>query len=88
MRALFGSGVSDLRAGRRELTVGRFASGEQFRRFFAAYHGPTIAAYRDVADDPARTAELDAAIDAPADAHGAGTGVMRWGCLQVVATVA
>lgn len=88
VRALFGAGVTDLRAKRRELPVGRFTSGEQFRRFFAAYYGPTIAAYRNVADDPARTVELDAAIDALADAHGAGTGVMRWGYLQVVATVA
>ena len=88
VRELFGTSVSTLHADRRELVVNRFGSGEEFRRFFAAYYGPTIAAYRNAADDPQRTADLDAAIDALADGFGAGTGVMRWEYLQVVATTA
>ncbi|HEY2300230.1 MAG TPA: class I SAM-dependent methyltransferase [Jatrophihabitans sp.] len=79
VRALFGDKIADVQFERRILTIDRFASGEQFRDFFAAYYGPTIAAYRNVADDPERTAALDRAIVELAD------GTMQWEYLLTVA---
>ncbi|HEU5268159.1 MAG TPA: methyltransferase domain-containing protein [Jatrophihabitans sp.] len=86
VRALFGDSISELTAHKRMLRVDRFRSGAEFRDFFAAYYGPTIAAYRNVADDPQRTAELDRALELLADQYGAGTGTMEWEYLVVVAT--
>lgn len=55
VRSLFGDFVADLRAERRILRVDRFTSGSEFRDFFASFYGPTIAACRNVADDPDRS---------------------------------
>ena len=88
VRTLFGDRVSSLRAERHTVRVENFDSGAAFRDFFANYYGPTIAAYRNVADDAERTAALDEALAAVADAHGAQTGVMEWELLLAVATVA
>ena len=85
VRALFGDAISSLRAERRLLRVDRFASGTQFRDFFASYYGPTIAAYRNIADDPDRGAALDKALADLADEHGARSGQMEWEYLLVVA---
>lgn len=85
VRTLFGDNITDLHAERRPLKVTRFASGEQFRDFFASYYGPTIAAYRNVADDAEQTAALDRAIVELADQYGASTGTMEWEYLLVVA---
>ncbi|MCW2604067.1 MAG: Methyltransferase type 11 [Pseudonocardiales bacterium] len=85
VRSLFGDSVSHLTAERRTLAVDTFASASDFRDFFAAYYGPTIAAYRNVVDDPERTAALDAAIIDVAQAHGADSGHMEWEYLLVVA---
>jgi hypothetical protein len=51
--------VSELTAQRHKLRLTRFDSADDFRDFFAAVYGPTIAAYRNVADDPDQTAALD-----------------------------
>jgi ubiquinone/menaquinone biosynthesis C-methylase UbiE len=88
VRRLFGDRVSGLRGERHNLRVENFNSGAAFRDFFATYYGPTIAAYRNVADDPQRTADLDRALTELGDAHGASTGVMEWELLLVVADVA
>ena len=88
VRTLFGNRVSALRAERHNLRVENFNSGAAFRDFFATYYGPTIAAYRNVADDPQRTAALDRAMADLGDAHGARNGVMMWELLLVVADVA
>ena len=88
VRRLFGTGVSQLTAERRDLTVGGFETAAAFRTYFAAYYGPTIAAYRNVADDPARSADLDAAIDEVAERFGVTSGPMQWEYLLVTATVA
>jgi SAM-dependent methyltransferase len=87
VRELFGDRVRELAAVTQPLPVDRFDSGEQLREFFAAYYGPTVAAYRNVADDPERTAALDAAIVEVAERFGAGTGAMEWEYLLVTATV-
>jgi SAM-dependent methyltransferase len=88
VRSLFGDSVTELRAQRRMLRVDRFASGAEFRDFFATFYGPTIAAYRNIADDPERIAALDQALVELANEHGAADGVMEWEYLLVVAQVA
>jgi hypothetical protein len=77
VRALLGERVSDVVAVRETLAVDRFASGAEFRDFFKAVYGPTIAVYRSLADDPARTAELDAALAALGD-DALSDGRMQW----------
>lgn len=87
VRDLLGDRVADVRAERRRLRVDAFARPEDFRDFFKAAYGPTIAAYRGLADDPDRVAELDAALaDLARDAMDA-DGVMAWEYLLVVARV-
>ncbi|MFD7023585.1 class I SAM-dependent methyltransferase [Promicromonospora sukumoe] len=78
VRELFGDRVTDVRAEVRPLPVTRFGTGREFREFFKAVYGPTIAVYRNVEGDAARTAELDAALlDLAARFQGA-DGAMEW----------
>lgn len=85
VRELFGDRVTGLHAERRLLTVERFANSEHFRDFFKEFYGPTIAAYRNIADDPAREAALDRALVDLARSAGADTGTMDWEYLLVTA---
>ena len=78
VRELFGDRVQDVTAERRTLTVDRFADGGEFRDFFKATYGPTIAAYRGIADDPARVAELDAALAELGNAAIGSDRTMEW----------
>jgi len=66
------------------LRVSRFASGADFRDFFKATYGPTIAAYRGIADDPERTAALDRELAELGDRYLEG-GIMEWEYLLVTA---
>ena len=59
VRELLGDNVTDVVAKRQKLEVSRFAKPEDFRDFFKATYGPTIAVYRNIADDPDRVAALD-----------------------------
>lgn len=86
VRELLGDRVTDLTAARRVLPVDRFASAADFREFFKARYGPTIAVYRANADDPERCAALDRDLDALADRFGAADGSMEWEYLLVTAT--
>ena len=88
VRALFGAGISNLRAERRLLPVDNFNTGSAFRDFFASYYGPTIAAYRNIADDPHLTGALDQALIDLANHHGVTSGHLDWEYLLVVADVA
>jgi SAM-dependent methyltransferase len=88
VRALFGDRVTGLRAEKRQLKVDAFASARPFVEYFARYYGPTIAAYRNVADKPDGSAALDAAIAGLARDWGADRGPMEWEYLLVTATVA
>ncbi len=86
VRALLGDRVINVHAEVRSLPVSRFASGEEFRDFFKAVYGPTIAVYRNVADDADRTAELDDALLELAARFQAADGVMGWEYLLLTAT--
>ena len=66
------------------LRVDRFATGAEFRDFFKANYGPTIAVYRFIADDPAKVAALDADLAALGDRF-LHDGVMGWEYLLVTA---
>ena len=61
---LLGDRVSDVDMPRARTDGHRFADGAEFRDYFKAVYGPTIAAYRAIADDPERVAALDADIAA------------------------
>jgi len=62
VRALFGDRVSALGFERRIQAVDRFATPAALIAYYREHFGPTIMAYRSVADDPERTAALDAAL--------------------------
>lgn len=62
VRELLGDRVTDVRAERRALPVDLFAAPEDFRDYFKARYGPTIAVYKALADEPDRAAELDARL--------------------------
>lgn len=86
VRDLFGDGVTDVRAERREVVVEAFTGPSDFRTFFVERYGPTIVVHRSVADDPEQKAALEAALDALAAEHTAADGTMRWEYLLLTAT--
>jgi SAM-dependent methyltransferase len=77
VRALLGERITDVVAEKQSLPVPLFPDGASFRDFFKRTYGPTIAVYRSLADDPARTAELDGALAAHGDRY-VGDGPMEW----------
>ncbi|HEX6869984.1 MAG TPA: class I SAM-dependent methyltransferase [Micromonosporaceae bacterium] len=85
VRTLFGDQVSEFTAVRQTVTVDRFGQAADFREYFKANYGPTIAAYRGLADDPDRVAALDAELDALARRHDRGQGHLDWEYLLVTA---
>jgi ubiquinone/menaquinone biosynthesis C-methylase UbiE len=87
VRALLGDRVTDVVTEKRSVTVSAFDTPEAFRDYWRQTYGPTIVAYRTVADDPERTAGLDAALVALAERHLADGGVMRWEYLLLTARV-
>jgi 2-polyprenyl-3-methyl-5-hydroxy-6-metoxy-1,4-benzoquinol methylase len=85
VRGLFGERVVDVVAERHGLAVDRFADGAAFRDYFKANYGPTIAAYRGIADQPDRVEALDADIARLGDDALVGASTMEWEYLVVVA---
>ncbi|MGH8996095.1 MAG: class I SAM-dependent methyltransferase [Acidimicrobiales bacterium] len=87
VRSLFGNRVAEVAARHQAVTVDNFDTPEAFRRYFAANYGPTVAAYRSLADDPERVAALDRDLAALARRHdrGARTLVMDWEYLLLTA---
>ncbi|MDQ2874002.1 MAG: class I SAM-dependent methyltransferase [Actinomycetota bacterium] len=87
VRSLLGDRVTGMTAHRRTVRVDQFASPEDFRDYFKACYGPTIAAYRGIADDPQRTAALDHDLAdlARRHDHGIQTTVMDWEYLLLTA---
>ncbi|MEJ7630325.1 MAG: class I SAM-dependent methyltransferase [Nocardioidaceae bacterium] len=59
VRSLLGDAVTDVEARRQTVEVDKFGTPEEFRDFFKACYGPTIAAYRGLGDDADRAAALD-----------------------------
>ncbi|MFC9975156.1 class I SAM-dependent methyltransferase [Spirillospora sp. NPDC127200] len=85
VRDLFGDRVEGLEAVRRSVRIDRFGKPEEFRDFFKARYGPTIAVYRNIAGDPDRVAALDAELAALVRDHDLGDGAMEWEYLLVTA---
>ncbi|MDX6372553.1 MAG: hypothetical protein QOD98_1541 [Nocardioidaceae bacterium] len=77
VRSLLGDRVTDVAAETATLPVPLFPDGATFRDFFKRTYGPTIAVYRSLAADPARTAELDEALAAHGDRY-VSDGAMEW----------
>lgn len=88
MRALFGDRNTSIQARRQSLTVDCFDTAEQFRDFFTAGYGPTIAVYRSLAEAPERAVALDRKLLELAERHELGSGTMEWEYLLFTATVA
>ncbi len=87
VRGLFGDRVEDLHAVQQDLVVDVFATPEEFRDFFKTNYAPTIAAYRNIADDPEKVAALDRDLVALAERFDRGEGhtVLDWEYLLVTA---
>lgn len=62
VRALFGDRVTEVAAVRETVRFAPFATGEEFRAYFASHYGPTIAVYNRNADDPDAVAAIDEAL--------------------------
>lgn len=82
---LLGDRVTDVVTQRRQLPVDRFADGAAFRDYFKTNYGPTIAAYRAIADHPDKVAGLDADIARLGDDACAGSTAMGWEYLLLTA---
>lgn len=86
VRELFGDRVTDLRARRQEVRIGRFGNAEAFRDFFKQNYGPTIAVYRHLGFDTDKVVALDADLVELGRRFGADDGTMKWEYLLVTAT--
>lgn len=84
VRSLLGDQVEAFVARQQALHVDRFGDGAQFRDFFKAHYGPTIAVYRFIADDAEKVAALDAELAALGDRF-IRDGAMSWEYLIVTA---
>jgi hypothetical protein len=82
VRELLGDRVEPIEARTQTVTVNRFDTGAAFRDYFKANYGPTIAAYRGLADAPEHAVELDRELAALGDRHIA-AGAMQWEYLLV-----
>ncbi|HET9899443.1 MAG TPA: class I SAM-dependent methyltransferase [Streptosporangiaceae bacterium] len=82
---LLGRHFTDITFSRQMVTVDCFASPSEFRDYFKANYGPTVATYRSLAEDPERVAALDRDLDELAGRHDRGTGstVMDWEYLLI-----
>ncbi len=87
VRDLLGDRVENIRTSLGNAPVDLFTGPHDFREYFARNYGPTIAVYRSLADDPERTAALDADLDALAARYDRGRGAMEWEYLLLTATV-
>jgi hypothetical protein len=86
VRQLLGDRVTDVQASQQLLNAGQLTDGVAFRDYFKKNYGPTIAAYRGLADDPERAAELDQALLDLVERFREPDGGVGWEYLLVVAT--
>jgi SAM-dependent methyltransferase len=87
LRDLFGERITDVLVTRQSLRVDRLRAPDAFREYFKTNYGPTIAAYRGIADRPDRVAELDQALLDLAERNRLHDGSLAWEYLMVVATL-
>ncbi|MFD0366047.1 class I SAM-dependent methyltransferase [Nocardia sp. GCM10030253] len=85
VRSLLGDRVADLELRRETAVIDRFADGAEFRDFFKAYYGPTVAVYKAIGAEPHRIARLDQELADLASQHDLGDGRMEWEYLLVTA---
>ena len=86
VRGLLGDRVTDVRASQQLLNAGDLSDPVAFREYFKRNYGPTIAAYRGLAEDPERTAELDQALLDLVERFRTPDGKVEWEYLLVIAT--
>ena len=86
VRGLLGDRVTDVQASQQLLNAGELADPVAFRDYFKTNYGPTIAAYRGLADDPERGAALDHALLDLVERFRTPEGSVEWEYLLVVAT--
>jgi SAM-dependent methyltransferase len=87
VRGLFGDGVSTLTAERRTVRIDHFAKPEEFRDYFKANYGPTIAVFGRIAGEPEKVEALDRELAELAGRYLV-DGVMEWEYLLLTATKA
>jgi SAM-dependent methyltransferase len=87
VRGLFGDRLTDVQIRRQTVRIDRFRTPEEFRDYFKARYGPTIAVYRSLADDPERAAALDVELVELARRFDRGVvqTVMEWEYLLITA---
>ena len=87
VRALFDNRVTDVVTSRRTATVNRFQRPEEFLAYFKANYGPTVAAFRGLANEPDRAKALEhELVDlARRNDRGDGDTTMDWGYLLLTA---
>jgi ubiquinone/menaquinone biosynthesis C-methylase UbiE len=87
VRTLLGDRVTDVTARRDNVRVDRFDDPETFREYFKTHYGPTIVAYRGIAEDPDRIDALDRDLADLARRfdYGTDTTVMDWEYLLLTA---
>lgn len=85
--SLFGGDLDEVTTRRQMVRIDRFRSPEEWRDYFKANYGPTVAAYRSIAHDPEKVAALDRDLAELARRHDRGTGamVMDWEYLLLTA---
>ena len=85
VRALLGDRVDNVVAHRDTVRVDRFPTAEAFRDYFKARYGPTIAAYRAIAERPDHAAALDHDLTELAQRHDHDAGALDWEYLLLIA---
>jgi ubiquinone/menaquinone biosynthesis C-methylase UbiE len=85
VRELLGDRVENIETRVQTLKVDQFGTPEAFRDYFKSHYGPTIVAYRGIADDPERTAALDRDLVDLARRFDLGQGRLEWEYLLVTA---
>jgi SAM-dependent methyltransferase len=87
VRALLGDRVDQVTTRRQTVRVDHFGTPEEFRDYFKANYGPTIAIYRSIADDTDRVAALDRELVELARRYdrGEGSTVLDWEYLLLTA---
>ena len=88
VRGLLGDRVTDVQASQQLLNAGDLSDPVAFREYFKRNYGPTIAAYRGLAEDSERTAELDQALLDLVERFRTADGKVEWEYLLVIATKA